>query len=132
MATASDLARGWMQKGESDRLNADRTTQSAGPYDTACFHAQQAVENYLKALLALAGSPIPRTHDLEDIYNHCVAIAPGLLLDPMELSLLTPYAVQLRYDVGFWPDRATAEQALATVDRVRAAVLSILPSSTHP
>ncbi len=50
----------------------------------------------------------------------------------MELSLLTPYAVQLRYDVGFWPDRATAEQALATVDRVRAAVLSILPSSTHP
>ena len=132
MATASDLARGWMQKGESDRLNADRTTQSAGPYDTACFHAQQAVEKYLKAILALAGSPIPRTHDLEDIYNHCVAIAPGLLLDPMELSLLTPYAVQLRYDVGFWPDRATAEQALATVDRVRAAVLSILPSSTHP
>jgi HEPN domain-containing protein len=132
MATANDLARGWMQKGESDRLNADRTTQSAGPYDTACFHAQQAVEKYLKAILALAGSPIPRTHDLEDIYNHCVAIAPDLLLDPMELSLLTPYAVQLRYDMGFWPDRATAEQALATVDRVRAAVLSILPSSTHP
>ncbi len=76
MATASDLARGWMQKGESDRLNADRTTQSAGPYDTACFHARQAVEKYLKAILALAGSPIPRTHDLEDIYNHCVAIAP--------------------------------------------------------
>jgi HEPN domain-containing protein len=132
MATANDLARGWMQKGESDRLNADRTTQSAGPYDTACFHAQQAVEKYLKAILALAGSPIPRTHDLEDIYDHCVAIAPDLLLDPLELSLLTPYAVQLRYDVGFWPDRATAEQALATVDRVRAAVLSILPSSAHP
>jgi HEPN domain-containing protein len=132
MATANDLARGWMQKGESDRLNAERTTQSAGPYDTACFHPQQAVEKYLKAILALAGSPIPRTHDLEDIYDHCVAIAPDLLLDPMELSLLTPYAVQLRYDVGFWPDRPTAEQALATVDRVRAAVLSILPSSTHP
>jgi hypothetical protein len=34
-----------MQKGESDRLNADRTVQSPGPYDTACFHAQQAAEN---------------------------------------------------------------------------------------
>ncbi len=113
-------------------MNAERTTRSPGPYDTACFHAQQAVEKYLKAILALAGSPIPRTHDLEDIYRYCLAIAPALLLDPMELSLLTPYAVQLRYDVGFWPDRTTAEEALATVDGVRAAVLSILPSAAHP
>jgi HEPN domain-containing protein len=132
MATPSDLARGWMQKGDSDRLNADRTAQSTGPYDTACFHAQQAVEKYLKAVVAQAGSPIPRTHDLEDIYNHCLAIQPALVLDRMELSLLTPYAVQLRYDIDFWPDQATAEEALATVDRVRAAVLSVLPSSTHP
>ena len=69
MATQSDLARGWMQKGDSDRLNAERTVHSAGPYDTACFHCQQAVEKYLKAILAFAGQPIPRTHDLEDVYN---------------------------------------------------------------
>jgi len=121
-----------MQKGESDRLNADRTVQSPGPYDTACFHAQQAAEKYLKAVLALAGSPIPRTHVLEVIYDQCLAVAPGLVLDRMELSVLTPYAVQLRYDMGFWPDQATAQQALTTVDRVRAAVLSVLPPSTHP
>ena len=65
MATPVDLARGWMQKGDSDRLNADRTAQSTGPYDTGCFHAQQAVEKYLKAVLAVAGSRIPRSHDLE-------------------------------------------------------------------
>jgi HEPN domain-containing protein len=121
-----------MQKGESDRLNPDRTTHSLGPYDTACFHAQQAVEKYLKAILAQAGTPIPRTHDLEDRYRYCLAVAPALTLDPMELSLLTPYAVQLRYDVEFWPDRTTAEQALATLDRVRAAVLSILAPAAHP
>jgi HEPN domain-containing protein len=132
MATPADLARGWMQKGDSDLLNADRTTQTSGPYDTACFHAQQAVEKYLKAVLAFAGSPIPRTHDLEDIYNLCVATAPALALDRMELSILTPYAVQLRYDMAFWPDQPTAQQALATVARVRAAVLSVLPPSTHP
>jgi len=132
MATPSDLARGWLQKGESDRLNADRTTRTPGPYDTACFHAQQAVEKYLKAVLAFAGLPIPRTHDLEDIYNICLGVAPALALDRMELSSLTPYAVQLRYDMGFWPDQATAQEALATADRVRAAVLSVLPTSTHP
>lgn len=76
MATPADLARGWMQKGDSDRLNADRTTQTPGPYDTACFHAQQAVEKYLKAVLAFSGSPILRTHDLEDIDNSCLAVAP--------------------------------------------------------
>jgi len=121
-----------MQKGDSDRLNADRTVQTTGPYDTACFHAQQAAEKYLKAVLALAGAQIPRTHDLEDIYDECVAVAPGLVVDRMELSVLTPYAVQLRYDTGFWPDQATAQQALTTVDRVRAAVLAALPATAHP
>ncbi len=132
MATQIDLARGWMQKGESDRLNADRTLQSSGPYDTACFHTQQAVEKYLKALIALAGAPIPRTHDLEDIYDGCLAVEPGLVLDRDELSVLTPYAVELRYDTEFWPDRAMVQQALETVDRVRTAVLSVLPLAAHP
>ena len=44
MATLSDLARGWMQKGDSDRLTAERILLGPGPYDTACFHTQQAVE----------------------------------------------------------------------------------------
>ncbi len=56
MATPVDLARGWMKKADSDRLNVNRTAQTTGPYDTACFHAQQAAEKYLKAVLALAGA----------------------------------------------------------------------------
>ena len=132
MATQSDLARAWMQKADSDRLNAERTVQSAGPYDTACFHCQQAVEKYLKAVLAFAGQPIPRTHDLEEVYNQCLAVAPALSLDGTELSLLTPYAVQLRYDADFWPDQGTARQALDVANRVRAAVLTVLPRSAWP
>ena len=94
--------------------------------------AQQAAEKYLKAVLALAGSPILRSHDLEDIYDQCLAVAPALALDRMELSALTPYAVLLRYDMEFWPDQATAQKASAIVDRVRAAVLAVLPTSAHP
>jgi HEPN domain-containing protein len=121
-----------MQKGESDRLDADRTVQSTGPYDTACFHAQQAVEKYLKAVIASAGLPIPRSHNLELIYNQCLTVEPALTLDRTELSNLTPYAVELRYNPGFWPDQVMAQEALATVDRVRAAVLSVLPPEAHP
>ncbi len=59
MPGQADLARGWMQKGDSDRSAADQITQGGGPFDTACFHAQQAAEKYLKAVVALAGAPIP-------------------------------------------------------------------------
>lgn len=44
------LAAGWIRKGDSDLADARRTVDSDGPYDTACFHAQQAAEKYLKAL----------------------------------------------------------------------------------
>jgi HEPN domain-containing protein len=46
------LARGWFRKADSDLTDARRTAASEGPYDTACFHAQQAVEKYLKGFLA--------------------------------------------------------------------------------
>ncbi len=132
MPTQADLARGWMQKGDSDRVAAERLLRDTGPYDTACFHCQQAVEKYLKAVLALAGQAIPRTHDLEDLYNQCLTVAPGLILDRLELSALTPYAVQLRYDNSFWPDVATGQQALDVVQCARAAVLTVLPPEAHP
>jgi|SRR5438445_10344395 len=132
MRDQADLARGWMLKGDSDRLTATRLLQSSGPFDTACFHTQQAVEKYLKAVLALAGRPIPRTHDLVVLNDECLRVAPGLGLDRAELAMLTPYAVQLRYDNDFWPDAPTVQQALEAVERVRAAILLALPQTTHP
>ena len=132
MPATVDLARGWMQKGDSDRCCAERILHGPGPYDTACFHCQQAAEKYLKAVLAVNGQPIPRTHDLEDIYELCAAAAPVIVLNRLELSALTPFAVQLRYDISFWPDSDTVQQALDTVNRVRAAVLAVLPAQAHP
>ena len=90
--------------------------------------AQQAVEKYLKAVIALAGSPIPRTHNLKDVQYQCLTVEPALVLDRNELAVLTPYAVQVSSLRGFWPDQATAQEALATVYRVRTTVLSVLAS----
>ena len=53
------LARGWFLKADSDLADARPTVASEGPYDTACFHAQQAVEKYLKGFLASRGVEIP-------------------------------------------------------------------------
>jgi HEPN domain-containing protein len=43
----------WVAKAENDLTNAAHTLKlgKACPTDTVCFHAQQVVEKYLKALL---------------------------------------------------------------------------------
>jgi len=45
MRDKRDHARGWFRKAESDLHTAQRTLDSDGPYDTACFHAQQVAEH---------------------------------------------------------------------------------------
>ena len=70
------LAQGWFRKADSDLADARRSVASEGPYDTACFHAQQAVEKYLKGYLAWREQAIPRTHDLEELQRLCAAQEP--------------------------------------------------------
>lgn len=132
MSTVADLARGWFLKAESDLSTARQVLAGAGPYDTPCFHAQQAAEKYLKGCLTFVGQPFPRTHNLEELERLCAALSPAPQLGGIDLAGLTPYGVQMRYDFSFWPDRAEAEQALAEAEAVRRAVLAIMPSATHP
>src|SRR5213594_1202783 len=121
MKRRTELARGWFLKAESDLVAARQVIEGSGPYDTACFHAQQAVEKFLKGFLAFSGKPIPRTHNLEDLELLCAEVQPNLLPSDvgMELVEMTAYGVELRYDFEFWPDRETAEQALAQALVVR-------------
>lgn len=120
------LADGWVRKGDSDLADARRTLASEGPYDTACFHAQQAAEKYLKAVLALRGCAIPKTHDLEELARIAMRLEPSLDLAGLELGELTSHGVDSRYDVEFWPDRDTAAAALALADATRSRVLPLV------
>jgi HEPN domain-containing protein len=122
-------ARQWLAKADSDLTAARRLLEAGGPYDAVCFHAQQAAEKGLKAVLAGADVPIPQTHNLEDLQAHCVACAattPADDLATMDLSDLTPFAVESRYDIEFWPERAEAEDAVAKAARVCAAATQIV------
>jgi hypothetical protein len=55
-----------------------------------------------------------------------------LALTDIDLAELTPYAVELRDDFEFWPDRDTTEQAVSIAERVRVAVLAIVPLEAYP
>jgi HEPN domain-containing protein len=115
-------ARAWLAKADSDLTAARRLLEHGGPYDAVCFHAQQAAEKALKALLAFSNALIPRTHNLEDLLQQCTAVisaADAEDLERYDLAELTPFAVESRYDIEFWPDEAEASAAVS----VAAAVL---------
>ena len=126
-----ELARGFFLKAESDLNTAQRMAESDGPYDTACFHAQQPAEKYLKGLLAFQGEPFPRTHNLEELQHRGEAL-PAWPLAGLDLTQLSSYAVEVRYDFEFWPDRQTAQEAIALASDVRRMVLGAVPPAAHP
>ena len=119
-------ARAWLAKADSDLLAARRLLAAGGPFDAVCFHAQQACEKALKALLAWLERDIPRTHNLEELQATCVAALQdpaAAALRSLDLSQLTPYAVETRYDAEFWPDRNAAAEACGVAEQV----MSLIP-----
>jgi HEPN domain-containing protein len=86
----------WLDNARSDfELACVKKTRKIR-YEHLCFHAQQAAEKSIKALLLSLKVEVPRTHDLAyviDIFPANLVIPPHLLL----LPVLTKYAVQFRY-----------------------------------
>jgi len=86
----------WLVFANSDLALAKN---AAGPkvlLESLCFHAQQAAEKAIKAVLIHSGIPAPKTHSIErliDLLPPDVDRIPTLL----EAAQLTNYAVISRY-----------------------------------
>jgi HEPN domain-containing protein len=110
----------WITKAEADLLTARREfrARKLPNYDAVCFHAQQATEKFLKAVLQEAGVPIPRTHSLVDLLGLiCRNDASFQFLQP-DVDSMEGYAVQFRYP-GQTAEKGDAKIALATAGLVR-------------
>jgi HEPN domain-containing protein len=86
----------WLDNATSDLALACVKKTRKIRYEHLCFHAQQAAEKAIKALLLSLNIEVPRTHDLAyiiDLLPASLVIPPHLLL----LPVLTKYAVQFRY-----------------------------------
>jgi HEPN domain-containing protein len=64
----------------------------------AAFHAQQAVEKLLKALLAELGIDYPKTHDLNRLRDQLESIGEQLPALTLDFAEFTPFATVWRYD----------------------------------
>jgi HEPN domain-containing protein len=123
----------WVKRGEWDWRSAHLLAEAKSPVlETACFHAQQAVGKILKAFLVSRGRAVPRTHNLVALLDGAVELEPSIADLQEACSLLTPYAVDLRYpgDVGI-VELGEAEDALPMMNKVWSRIATLLPPESR-
>lgn len=101
------------------------------PWGAVCFHAQQAAEKYLKALLIQRWIKPPRTHDLMLLVD--AARLHGCDIPPLteECAALEPYAVKVRYPAYIpIPTEAVGRAVVAAAERIVAAAKAELGGSS--
>lgn len=123
------VAAEWVEKAEHDLANATYTLGmgDACPTDTVCFHAQQCIEKYLKALLVWLQIPFPKTHDVAEI-SLLLPEGQRPVLSAEETRKLTAYATVTRYPGDYDPILLMeARRAVRLARRVRGALRKMLP-----
>ena len=98
----SDYIKNWLYRAREDIavINDLQESNPVGFTSTICFHAQQAVEKYLKAFLAFNDVDFPRTHDLDYLLLECQKIKQDSFY--LDLKELTEFGVSVRYPDDFY------------------------------
>ena len=90
-----------------------------GGYDTVSFHAQQAAEKALKAVLVRHQVAFGKSHNLAELLELVEPVEPGTREALASIGELTPYAVDARYPTGLpHVDRDEAARHVALADAV--------------
>ena len=109
----------WLAHAEDDFESAKTLVRRKKPLlYSACFHAQQCAEKYMKALLVLKNQDFPRTHDLNTLEALCSAAGILIGIDKKALELLSAYAVITRYP-GDDPTVEETKRAIEIAKSVR-------------
>lgn len=118
--TRPDRATTLIRKASQDELVLERLlADSDVDDDTLGFHAQQAAEKLLKALLCVRGVDYPRTHSLGvlvELLGTAGETLPGVVGD---LNRLPPFGTTFRYDEGFSGASFDRSEWLTTIRTLR-------------
>ena len=125
-----DLTKEWVNKAEKDFQVAKREFGTKPPeYDAVCFHSQQCVEKYMKAVLQENNIFFEKTHDLDILLEKCKAFISGLASLKQELVELSSFAVEIRYP-GVEATGEEAEKYLSVAEAVRKTIRAYLKLPT--
>ncbi len=106
MDDLKDYIQKWLFRADEDIAVIDHISKPdpAAYASSICFHAQQAVEKYLKAYLAYSSVDFPKTHDVDFLLSECQKVKSGEL-DGIDLKSLADFGVSIRYPDDFYiPD----------------------------
>jgi HEPN domain-containing protein len=90
----------WLRYAQSDLTLAREDPPEGVMSEMLCFHAQQAAEKAIKAVLLSKEIPFPYTHDLLRLLEQVPGKVPTSVQDATEL---TTYAVLSRYPADLAP-----------------------------
>ncbi len=127
-----EIVRQWLNRAEEDFYVADHLFTGKTPYLRAIgFHAQQAAEKFLKALLVHYQIEFPKTHDLAELLDLVASVDTSIAERLNDAMALNPYGVEMRYPSDF-PEMSQEEAGTAVelATRVRKAVSSALKEYT--
>lgn len=129
MTEEIEVSKQWIAKAKNDLLNVDNNLKAEEiPFDTVCFHCQQAAEKLLKAYLVANGNSYPASHDLILILEKILLLNVSAEVLRNDLALLMPYAVEIRYpDDWFMPTEEDAKEAREAVSHVTLWLQGVLP-----
>jgi HEPN domain-containing protein len=117
----------WLRKADLDLLTVDRLCSEDPFRDVVAFHAQQAAEKYLKALLTRHQIEFPKTHELRRLLELLAGVEPQLAASLTDIKWLEPFGVEVRYP-GERPDTLPGDEQRARelARSVRSAALAVL------
>ena len=123
------ITKEWVQKAEEDYTVAIRELRAEPPaLASVCFHAQQCIEKYLKAVLQENNILFQKIHDLEILAGLLEGILPGIKGFRKDLIKLNAYAVEVRYP-GLDPLEKDAREAVSIMENVRGFIRKFLRES---
>jgi HEPN domain-containing protein len=82
------------------------------------FHAQQAIEKWLKAVIVASGTTFDRTHDLDLLIEKARDAGHDLPVNADDVTALTQYAVPFRYDDLLNRDALDRQGVVALVEGI--------------
>ena len=103
--TKSEYIKNWLFKANEDIAVIESLVNSGTEYytSTICFHAQQAVEKFLKGFLVYKNIDFPKTHDVDFLIIECQKVDKETF--DIDLKSLTDFGVSVRYPDDFYiPD----------------------------
>ena len=116
--TPLDLARQFLQLARQDESLLEVGIDDPRISDSIFgFHAQQACEKSLKAILAIEQVRPRHIHDLEDLLQE-IGESVEVPTEVASVTVLTPFAVDNRYPLGS-PPAIDRRSTLILVTRVR-------------